>query len=225
MKIAAFWENPEKINQRSFAELENTRHHNSETREFPTPFSTPNTEIQCAGRTRVLRACATFARFRSARLTPRAARAPVRQHRNTHTHTAHIHTHTHKDRNRRTHTHTLRSLEAEKGCLGNEASDARWLPSGFASDPRAAVNLSLSGHRRTEESEDTEHSQDLHRFSWTSDCAALHVALNLNSERIYLRITYIFEVTPVPVLAGRIYLEKIGAAFPFHAKDRNSMSR
>ena len=35
--------------------------------------------------------------------------------------------------------HTLRSLEAEKGCLGNEASDARWLPSGFASDPRAAA--------------------------------------------------------------------------------------
>ena len=72
-----------------------TRHHKSETREFPTPFSTPNTEIQCAGRTRVLRACATFAPFRSARLTPRAARAPVRQHRNTHTHTAlYIHTHT-----------------------------------------------------------------------------------------------------------------------------------
>ena len=38
-----------------------------------------------------------------------------------------------------THTHTLRSLEAEKGCLGNEASDARRLPSGFASDPRAAA--------------------------------------------------------------------------------------
>ena len=89
---------------------------------------------------------------------------------------------------------------------------------------RAAVNLSLSGHRQTEESEDTEHSQNLHRFCWTSDCAALNDALNINSERIYLRITYIFEVTPLPVLAGRIYLEKIGAAFPFHAKDRNSMS-
>ena len=139
MKIAAFWENPEKINQRSFANLRTQGIITVKLESFPprfprqTPkFNVPAEHASCAP--------VRPSRVSEAHGSRRALQEHLCDSTETHTHTysAHTYTHTHKDTNRRTHTHTLRSLEAEKGFLGNEASDARWLPSGFASGARAA---------------------------------------------------------------------------------------